>query len=145
MFPGKPLQSETHDQVFAFAGKDVILPCHLATSIDPSHVTAVEWSRVDGRSPLIVHVLRDGKDLVKEKAPEYLNRTSMIRDGSLKLHSVQHQDSGRYRYDATTFICQQIMNKVESERLAASDTQTFHLQKWSPPGVTLGRAVLPPS
>lgn len=62
---------------------------------------AVEWSRVDGRSPLIVHVLRDGKDLVKEKAPEYLNRTSMIRDGSLKLDSVRHQDSGRYRYDAT--------------------------------------------
>lgn len=97
VFPGKALQNETHEQVFALAGKDVTLPCHLATPVDPSRVTAVEWSRVDGRSPLIVHVLRDGKDLVKEKAPEYFNRTSVVRDGSLKLHSVRHQDAGRYR------------------------------------------------
>nr|XP_046236094.1 butyrophilin subfamily 3 member A2-like isoform X2 [Scatophagus argus]XP_046236095.1 butyrophilin subfamily 3 member A2-like isoform X2 [Scatophagus argus] len=58
---------------------------------------AVEWLRVDGPSPLTVHVFRDGQELVKEKAPEYLMRTEIMKDGSLKLSGVQRRDSGTYR------------------------------------------------
>ncbi|GLD71239.1 uncharacterized protein AKAME5_002259200 [Lates japonicus] len=56
----------------------------------------LEWSRVDGPSPLTVHVLRDGKELAKEKSAEYLGRTDVTEDGSLKLRSVTRRDSGTY-------------------------------------------------
>ncbi|XP_029283444.1 butyrophilin-like protein 3 isoform X2 [Cottoperca gobio] len=92
---GKPLQSAPHGRVSAAAGGDVVLPCRLSSSV--SRVTAVEWTRVDSASPLTVHVLRDGEELVKEKAPEYVGRTAVMEDGSLKLLDVQRRDSGTYR------------------------------------------------
>lgn len=64
---------------------------------------AVEWSRVDGPSPLTVHVLRNGEELVKEKAPEYLRRTAIMEDGSLKMLGVQLWDNGTYRYVTLIF------------------------------------------
>ncbi|XP_038586438.1 uncharacterized protein LOC119911597 isoform X2 [Micropterus salmoides] len=94
---GKPLQTGSYWRISAVLGKDVILPCHLTTSVDPSPFLAVEWSRVDGVSPLTVHVLRNGKELVKEKAPEYLGRTDIMEDGSLKLLGVKRWDNGTYR------------------------------------------------
>ncbi|XP_045921442.1 uncharacterized protein LOC123980898 [Micropterus dolomieu] len=94
---GKPLQTGSYWRISAVLGKDVILPCHLTTSVDPSRFLAVEWSRVDGVSPLTVHVLRNGKELVKEKAPEYLGRTDIMEDGSLKLLGVKRWDNGTYR------------------------------------------------
>ncbi|XP_026225031.1 butyrophilin-like protein 3 isoform X2 [Anabas testudineus] len=94
---GKPLQSGSAWRVFAVPGDDVTLPCRSNTPDHPSPVTAVEWLRVDGPSPLTVHVERDGKELVKEKAAEYLGRTAVMDDGSLKLLGVTQQDSGTYR------------------------------------------------
>lgn len=94
---GKPLQTGSYWRISAVLGKDVILPCHLTTSVDPSPFLAVEWSRVDGVSPLTVHVLRNGRELVKEKAPEYLGRTDIMEDGSLKLLGVKRWDNGTYR------------------------------------------------
>ncbi|XP_044039965.1 uncharacterized protein LOC122870153 isoform X3 [Siniperca chuatsi] len=93
---GLPLHTSP-GRVSAAAGKDAVLPCRLATSVDPFRVMAVEWSRVDGPSPLIVHVLRNGEELVKEKALQYLRRTAIMEDGSLKLLGVQRRDSGTYR------------------------------------------------
>ncbi|XP_038586433.1 uncharacterized protein LOC119911594 isoform X2 [Micropterus salmoides] len=94
---GKPLQSGSPWRISAAAGKDVILPCRLTASVDPSPVLVAEWSRVDGPFPVTVHVLRNGEELVKEKAPEYLGRTAIMEDGSLKLLGVQRRDNGTYR------------------------------------------------
>ncbi|XP_070849118.1 uncharacterized protein [Chaetodon trifascialis] len=94
---GMPLQTSSPGRVFAVVGKDVVLPCRLTASVDTSRVMAVEWSRVDGPSPLTLHVVRDGEELVKEKAPQYLRRTAIMEDGSLKLLGVQRQDDGVYR------------------------------------------------
>ncbi|XP_026225029.1 uncharacterized protein LOC113168238 [Anabas testudineus] len=94
---GKPLQSGSAWRVFAVPGDDVTLPCRSNTPDHPSPVTAVEWLRVDGPSPLTVHVERDGKELVKEKAAEYLGRTAVMDVGSLKLLGITQQDSGTYR------------------------------------------------
>lgn len=74
-----------------------MLPCDLSHSIHSLRVKAVEWSRVVGNFTLIVHVMRDGKELVKEKAPEYLHRTAVMEDGSLKILNVRHWDNGAYR------------------------------------------------
>lgn len=97
LFAGRPLHTGSPVRVSAVLGKDVLLPCHLTTRVDAPRVVAVEWSRVDGPSPLTVHVVRDGEELVKEKAPEYLRRTAIMEDGSLKLLGVQQRDSGTYR------------------------------------------------
>lgn len=94
MFPGKPLLA---DSVTVFAGKDGVLPCRVGTPVDVSHAT-LEWSRVDGPSPLTLFALRDGEELEKEKAPEYRGRTSLVEHGSLKLLGVTWRDSGTYRY-----------------------------------------------
>ncbi|XP_076581505.1 uncharacterized protein LOC143317301 isoform X2 [Chaetodon auriga] len=94
---GRPLQTGSSVQVFAVVGKDVILPCHLTTSVDTLRVMVLQWLRVDGPSPLTLHVVRDGKELVKEKAPQYRGRTAIMEDGSLKLLGVQRQDDGTYR------------------------------------------------
>lgn len=42
--------------------------------------------------------MRDGEELVKEKAPEYIGRTNVMRDGSVMLSKVQPQDNGSYRF-----------------------------------------------
>ncbi|KAF7644523.1 hypothetical protein LDENG_00220660 [Lucifuga dentata] len=94
---GKPVQIGSPEQVPAVSGDDVILPCTLNASIKPSGVL-VEWSRVDRSPPVTVHVSRNGKELVKEKAKAYLGRTAMMEDSSsLKLYGVRHHDNGTYR------------------------------------------------
>ncbi|XP_049424243.1 selection and upkeep of intraepithelial T-cells protein 1-like [Epinephelus fuscoguttatus] len=94
---GKPVQSAPPGRVSAAAGTDVILPCGLTSSYSSSGVRAVEWTRVDGPSPVTVHVVRDGEELVREKAAEYHRRTAILEDGSLKLFGVQQRDNGTYR------------------------------------------------
>lgn len=79
-------------------GSDAVLPCAPATSVDLSHVALVEWLRVDGPSPVTVHALRQRQDLVKDQAPEYLGRTAILGDGSLKLLGVRRQDAGTYEW-----------------------------------------------
>lgn len=78
-------------------GSDVVLPCGSVTPADLSGVTAVEWLRVDGPTPLTLHVLRHSQDLVRDQAPGYSGRTAILADGSLKLAGVQRQDAGTYR------------------------------------------------
>lgn len=97
LLPGKPLLSDSPVKVTTEAGEDAVLPCDLSYSIHSLRVMAVEWSRVDGDFPLTVHVMRDGKELVKEKDPEYLHRTAIMEDGSLKILNVQRWDNGTYR------------------------------------------------
>ncbi|XP_018545240.1 selection and upkeep of intraepithelial T-cells protein 1 isoform X2 [Lates calcarifer] len=92
---GRSLQPGSPGRVFVVSGDDAVLPCRLDTSV-PSRVMVLEWSRVDGPSPLTVHVLRNGKELAKEKSVEYLGRTDVTEDGSLKLRSVTRWDSGTY-------------------------------------------------
>nr|XP_033465347.1 butyrophilin subfamily 3 member A3-like isoform X2 [Epinephelus lanceolatus] len=94
---GKPVQSASPGRVSAAAGTDVILPCGLTSSYSSSGVRAVEWSWVDGPSPVTVHVVRDGEELVREKAAKYHRRTAILEDGSLKLFGVQQRDNGTYR------------------------------------------------
>lgn len=98
LFPGKPLEAGSPGRVFAVPSEDVILPCGSTASVQPSRVTAVEWLRMDSSTPQTVHVERNGRELVKEKAAEYLGRTAVLGDGSLKLLSVTQHDTGTYRY-----------------------------------------------
>lgn len=78
-------------------GNDVVLPCGPVASLDLSQVTVVEWLRVDGPSPLTLHVLRHSEELVKDQAPEYAGRTAILKDGSMKLVRVRRQDAGTYK------------------------------------------------
>lgn len=80
-------------------GKDGVLPCGLEAPVD-SQVITVEWLRVDGPSEVTLKVLRHSKDLVKDQAPQYKGRTSILQNGSLKLLGVQRQDTGTYKYAA---------------------------------------------
>lgn len=78
-------------------GNDAVLSCGPVASVDLSQVSVVEWLRVDGPSPVTLHVLRHGQELVKDQAPEYSGRTAVLRDGSLKLLGVRQQDTGTYK------------------------------------------------
>lgn len=95
IFPGAPFPSDT--QVYVAEGRDVVLACGPGASVDLSQVSAVEWLRVDGPSPVTLHVLRHGQELVKDQAPEYLDRTALLEDGSLKLLGVRQRDTGTYK------------------------------------------------
>ncbi|KAK2863408.1 hypothetical protein Q5P01_002941 [Channa striata] len=81
-------------KVFAVSGEDVTLRVHPMTSI---YRMTVEWSQVDGPRQSTVHVERNGKELLKEKAAEFLGRTALMKDGSLVLRNITRQDSGMYR------------------------------------------------
>lgn len=94
---GVPSPRDAPGQVSAAHGSDVVLPCGPVTSVDLSQVTAVEWLRVDGASPVTLQVLRHGQQLVKDQAPEYSGRTAILQDGSLKLQGVRRRDTGTYR------------------------------------------------
>lgn len=77
------------------AGEDAVLRCDVHR---PSHVVALEWSRFNDISPKIVYAMHNWEELVEEKAPEYIGRTSLMSDGSLMLSKVQPQDNGSYRF-----------------------------------------------
>lgn len=88
--------------VAAVVGIDVVLPCHQAKPGNPPHgdptTQVVEWGReLADNSWRTVLVYREGEELEKEKAAEYVNRTRYLDGGSLKLFRVQVQDEGRYR------------------------------------------------
>lgn len=73
------------------------LPCGLGAPVDLSHVTTVEWLRVDGPSPVTLHAVRLSEELVKEQHQDYVGRTTILKDGSLKLEGVRQQDTGTYK------------------------------------------------
>ncbi|XP_053199221.1 uncharacterized protein LOC128383656 [Scomber japonicus] len=96
------LQSGSSVEVFAVLSHNASLPCRRATHrATSSRVLHVEWSRVDThnhhRDELTVHVVRDGKELQKEKAAQYVGRTVVMENGSLTLVGVTWQDNGTYR------------------------------------------------
>lgn len=86
---------QTHSLVRTAAGGDAVLACH--SSNHPSHVEMVEWTWLHSIPPKTVYAVRNGKELVKDQAPEYRGRSSLMGDGSLNLSKVQPQDSGCYR------------------------------------------------
>lgn len=88
-------------RLHAFEGNDAVLPCGPDAN-GLSRVTTVEWLRVDGPSPVTLHVLRFSEELVKDKAPEYEGRTRILKDGSLKLAEVRQQDTGTYKWVTLT-------------------------------------------
>lgn len=90
-----PLLRVSPGLVIAVAGEDAVLRCH---SHRPLHVVTLEWSWFNDISQKIVYAMHDGEELVKEKAPEYIGRTSLMSDGSLMLSKVQPQDNGSYRF-----------------------------------------------
>ncbi|XP_028420279.1 butyrophilin subfamily 2 member A1-like [Perca flavescens] len=105
-----PIQS-----VLAAVGENVILPCHLEPAEDVTART-LEWTRSD-LDPRLVHVWRDGQDLVKARNPFYRGRTSLFTDElkrgniSLKLSNVQPSDQGTYKCDIP------LLNKHSSVKL----------------------------
>ncbi|XP_041635056.1 uncharacterized protein LOC121504399 isoform X2 [Cheilinus undulatus] len=83
--------------VFARPGEDVVLQCSPTSLASLSSNLVVEWLRVNGSTQLIVLILRDGKELVKEKAQQYVKRSVPTEDYSLKLLDVRPADNGTYR------------------------------------------------
>ncbi|XP_076019370.1 uncharacterized protein LOC143010740 isoform X2 [Genypterus blacodes] len=81
--------------VYGVEGRNVTFPCSICASLQTSHL--VEWWREDRSSQVTMFVLRDGRELVKDKAQEYVNRTTMQKDGALTLSKVKLQDNGTYR------------------------------------------------
>uniref|UniRef100_A0A672HJZ7 Immunoglobulin V-set domain-containing protein n=1 Tax=Salarias fasciatus TaxID=181472 RepID=A0A672HJZ7_SALFA len=88
--------------VLAMLGVDVVLPCHLEPAADETKST-VEWSRSD-LNPRLVHLRRDGVDLLISKHPSYAGRTNLsssrlkLGDLSLRLSNVKLSDEGKYTY-----------------------------------------------
>ncbi len=87
--------------IVAMVDEDVILPCYLKPAVDASDLT-VEWARPD-LNPEIIHVMREGVELLDGKNPSYSERTSLSTDKlkrgdvSLKLSKVKLSDAGTYR------------------------------------------------
>lgn len=95
IFPGVPFPSDT--RVYVAEGMDAVLACGPGASVDLSQVSVMEWLRVDGPSQVTLLVLRHGQELVKDQAPEYLGRTALLEDGSMKLLGVRQRDAGTYK------------------------------------------------
>lgn len=73
------------------------LPCGLGASVSLSQVTIVEWLRVDGPAMVTLRALRLSEELVKDHDQDYSGRTTILKDGSLKLVGVRQQDTGTYK------------------------------------------------
>uniref|UniRef100_A0A3B4X7I4 Ig-like domain-containing protein n=1 Tax=Seriola lalandi dorsalis TaxID=1841481 RepID=A0A3B4X7I4_SERLL len=87
--------------IVAKIGSDIILPCHLEPAQDVAAKT-LDWTRSD-LDPRFVYVWRARQELLDEKNPSYLGRTSLFTDElkhgniSLKLSRVKPADQGRYK------------------------------------------------
>ncbi|KAK2899606.1 hypothetical protein Q8A73_012735 [Channa argus] len=98
---GESLAHGPPENIFAFEGGDVILPCSFNITASSDFPT-VEWSKEDLK-PNIVFLYRDGCETyeMKDRAFEY--RTSLLpkelKNGniSLRISNVQLSDAGRYQ------------------------------------------------
>ncbi|XP_071382251.1 butyrophilin subfamily 3 member A2-like [Centroberyx affinis] len=87
--------------IVAIVGDEMILPCRLEPATDAVAMT-LEWARPD-LNPRFVHLWRDGRELLINKNPSYMGRTSLFIDKlkhgdiSLKLSNVKLSDEGKYR------------------------------------------------
>ncbi|KAI3375973.1 hypothetical protein L3Q82_016506 [Scortum barcoo] len=88
-------------QVLAFAGEDVILPCSFNVTARNDFPT-VEWSK-EGLQPDVIFLYRDGCETYEMKNPDFQYRTSLIvkelknRNVSLRISSVRLSDEGKYK------------------------------------------------
>ncbi|XP_074555320.1 butyrophilin-like protein 2 [Halichoeres trimaculatus] len=100
-YEGTPEVIGSSQPIVAYAGDDVILPCHIKPSMDAATHT-VEWTRPD-LEPRFVHLWRSGEELLDDQHPWYEGRTSLfiseLKNGnvSLKLSRVKLSDRGTYR------------------------------------------------
>ncbi|XP_062301176.1 butyrophilin subfamily 3 member A2-like [Scomber scombrus] len=87
--------------ILATVGDDIILPCHLKPAVDASNMP-VAWLRPD-LNPTVVHLWKEGAELVFTKHIDYDARTSLslrkMKQGdiSLTLHKVVLTDNGTYK------------------------------------------------
>ncbi|XP_071379919.1 butyrophilin subfamily 3 member A2-like [Centroberyx affinis] len=98
---GQPQVIGPTQPIVAIVGDDIILPCRLKPATDVVAMT-LEWARPN-LNPRFVHVWRDGRELLINKNPSYVGRTSLFSnklkhgDISLKLSKVKLSDDGKYR------------------------------------------------
>uniref|UniRef100_A0A8C4FEQ3 Ig-like domain-containing protein n=1 Tax=Dicentrarchus labrax TaxID=13489 RepID=A0A8C4FEQ3_DICLA len=101
VFLGNPLPHGPPEQVLAFAGEAVILPCSFSPTGSDDFPT-VEWSKED-LQPNVVFLYRDGCETYEMKDPLFQYRTSFIpkelknRNVSLRISNVQLSDAGKYQ------------------------------------------------
>ncbi|XP_054039775.1 butyrophilin subfamily 3 member A2-like [Rissa tridactyla] len=85
--------------LLATVGQDVVLPCHLSPRTDARSLE-IRWIRHQFSE--IVHLYRNGEDLVGAQIQEYIGRTELVRDGlsggtlDLRLAGVRPSDDGQY-------------------------------------------------
>lgn len=102
--------TRSSDLILAVESDDVVLPCHGEPPFDV-FAFVLEWSKLkqhsDPNDPQAkmgyVHIYRDGVEVLDEKMPFYINRTSLLGDGlrrgnmSLRISNVMVADGGMYK------------------------------------------------
>uniref|UniRef100_H2ZSD9 Ig-like domain-containing protein n=1 Tax=Latimeria chalumnae TaxID=7897 RepID=H2ZSD9_LATCH len=87
--------------IIAFFGKDVILPCRIASGTPPRNME-VRWIKSNLENDIPLQTYQSGKVQPENTAEEYQNRTELFTEQlsagnvSLKLKNVQVSDTGKY-------------------------------------------------
>ncbi|XP_043847041.1 myelin-oligodendrocyte glycoprotein-like [Dromiciops gliroides] len=85
------------ESIQAPLGGEAELPCYLSPSQSAQHMEVI-WFQ----STHMVHIYRDGEDQFGDQAPNYQERTELLRDAitsgnvTLKIRDVRYLDAGRY-------------------------------------------------
>uniref|UniRef100_A0A3Q2D7L5 Ig-like domain-containing protein n=1 Tax=Cyprinodon variegatus TaxID=28743 RepID=A0A3Q2D7L5_CYPVA len=129
---GQSQESNLPQIIKAMLGDDVVLPCHIKASEDPSQIT-IEWGRPDLK-PRFVYVWHNQKEYLTDQNTAYIGRASLFHDKlndgdvSLKLSNVTHSDNGKYRCynlkDKTEYLVQLLVGSVSSPGISLAGLDT---------------------
>uniref|UniRef100_A0A8C8SAW2 Ig-like domain-containing protein n=1 Tax=Pelusios castaneus TaxID=367368 RepID=A0A8C8SAW2_9SAUR len=91
--------SGPENPITAFAGKEIVLPCHLLPRMSAENME-VRWYRTQFLE--VVHLYQDGIDHYEKQMPAYHGRTELVRDGiadgsvALRIYRITPFDEGHY-------------------------------------------------
>ncbi|KAM5298273.1 butyrophilin-like protein 9 [Ctenodactylus gundi] len=85
--------------ILAIIGEEVEFSCHLSQYQDAEHME-IRWFRSQPSD--VVHLYRDGQELLEEQMAQFHNRTKLLTDSFstgtavLQIHSLRPSDQGQY-------------------------------------------------
>ncbi|XP_069028369.1 butyrophilin subfamily 3 member A2-like [Embiotoca jacksoni] len=127
------------EQVVAFAGRHVVLPCSFNIT-EGSTFPVVEWSK-EGLEPNVVFLYRDGRETHEEKNSAFMYRSSLIakelKNGnvSLRIANLRTSDGGMYKCMKLWMDAEEV-HMVELVVVAVSDPK-LRIVRSEDGGVTL--------